>query len=215
VTLCHLCIGGRELPKQTFFNLPDSKKRTLIQAARKEFSRVPIYQASISNIVKSAGIARGSFYQYFADKEDIFFYILDEHAEQIKENFMIRLKKYNGDIFDATTEMFELMLKELPNQENRNFLKNAFLHMTHEVEDSFSMIFRDNEQGDHLEEVGKLISRECLNITNNRELYHMLQIISTVFFRNIVDKFAKDLSHEMVIANYTIEMRLLKEGLYK
>lgn len=203
------------MPKQTFFNLPESKKQTLILAAKKEFSRAPIHQASISNIVKAAEIARGSFYQYFEDKEDVFFFLLDEHAKDIQESFMISLKKYNGDIFDAITEMFHLMLQELPSQENRNFFKNAFLHMTHKTENSFSRVFSDNENSEQLKEISRLINRACLNIVNDRELFHMMQIITTVFFRNFVEKFAKDLTHEEVIESYTIEMRLLKEGLYK
>ncbi|MBM7600906.1 AcrR family transcriptional regulator [Virgibacillus halotolerans] len=203
------------MPKQTFFNLPESKRQTLIQAAQKEFSRVPVYQASISNIVKSAEIARGSFYQYFEDKEDIFFFILEERTKEIQTNFMLSLKKYDGDIFDAITEMFQLLIKGLPNQEKGKFYKNAFLHMTHKIESSFSMIFSNNEEENNLEEISKLINRECLNITNDRELYHMMQILTTVMFRNLVERFAKELTQEEVIASYTIEMKLLKEGLYK
>lgn len=203
------------MPKQTFFNLPESKRKTLIQAAKKEFSRAPIYQASISNIVKSAGIARGSFYQYFEDKEDIFFYLLDEHAKQRQESFIISLKKHDGDIFDAVTEMFLVMIKELPRQEDRSFYKNAFLHMTHRIESSFSRIFCDSESVGNLKEISGFINRTHLNIKSDREFYHLMEIITTVTFGNFVDKFAKELSYEEVIENYTIQMKLLKEGLYK
>ncbi len=58
------------MPKQTFLSLPEDKQNTLIQSAKKEFSRVPLHEASIANIIKDAGIPRGSFYQYFEDKEN-------------------------------------------------------------------------------------------------------------------------------------------------
>lgn len=203
------------MPKQTFFNLPESKKKTLIQAAKQEFSRAPIYQASISNIVKSAGIARGSFYQYFEDKEDIFFFLLDEHAKQRKESFIAALKENDGDIFVTITKIFQLMLEELPTQENRNFFKNAFLHMTHRMESSFSRIFNDNGNGEQLKEMSRLINRANLNFENEREFYHVMQIITTVTFRNFVDKFAKELTNEEVMENFNLEMKLLKDGLYK
>ncbi|MCU5751761.1 TetR/AcrR family transcriptional regulator, partial [Bacillus cereus] len=70
------------MPKQTFFNLEREKKELLIQAAMKEFSRVPLFEASISNIIKDAGIPRGSFYQYFEDKEDVFFFLLNDHSKR-------------------------------------------------------------------------------------------------------------------------------------
>ena len=64
----------KSVPKPTFLNLSKEKQELLITAAKKEFSRVPLNGASISNIIKDAGIPRGSFYQYFEDKEDIFFF---------------------------------------------------------------------------------------------------------------------------------------------
>ena len=50
------------MPKQTFFNLPEEKKQTLIAAAEIEFSKVPLMKASVANIIKIAGIPRGRFY---------------------------------------------------------------------------------------------------------------------------------------------------------
>lgn len=203
------------MPKQTFFNLPESKRQTLIDAAKKEFSRAPIYEASISNIVKSAGIPRGSFYQYFEDKEDAFIFLLEEHAAKRQKNFVSILKNYNGDIFEAMVEMYKVMLNGLPNQENRSFLKNAFLNMTHRTEKTISRIFNDTESNGHLKEINLEINREKLNVTNDREFYHVMQIITAVTCSNFVERFAKDLSCEEAINNYTMEMNLLKVGLYK
>lgn len=59
------------MPKETFLNLSEEKKKKIIKAAQNEFERVPLEQASIKNIVENAGIARGSFYQYFESKEDL------------------------------------------------------------------------------------------------------------------------------------------------
>ena len=102
--------GGRVVPKQTFFNLPHEKRELLIQSAKKEFSRVPLSEASIANIIKSADIPRGSFYQYFEDKEDAFYYILEKQMDTHNSKFFSMLKRNNGDLFDAFIEVFEYML---------------------------------------------------------------------------------------------------------
>ena len=68
------------MPKQTFYNLSTEKQKKIIKSARKEFSGVPLAEASIQKIVQDADIARGSFYQYFEDKEDLFEYIVEEVA---------------------------------------------------------------------------------------------------------------------------------------
>lgn len=203
------------MPKQTFYNLPEDKRQTLLSAAEKEFSRVPLFEASISNIVKSAGIPRGSFYQYFTDKEDAYLYLLSEQARKRQENFIALLKKYEGDLIGAITEMYRLILLELPEQENLDFLKNAFLNMTHKIENIFNRIFDVNESREQLKEISIVINKQCLNISDDKELHHVIQIITSVTFHNLVEKFAKEMSYEEAMDNFNTEMNLLKKGLYK
>jgi AcrR family transcriptional regulator len=46
-----------------------------------EFSENDYANVSISRIVARAGIAKGSFYQYFENKEDLYGYLVDVIAE--------------------------------------------------------------------------------------------------------------------------------------
>src|SRR5699024_12161721 len=87
------------LPKQTFFNLAEEKRETLIQAAKKEFSRGSLYEASIANIVKEADIPRGSFYQYFKDKDDLYFYLLTKLVVEQWIRLYDNLQMYDGYMF--------------------------------------------------------------------------------------------------------------------
>ena len=75
------------MPKQTFFNLPEDKRNALTDIAIDEFGTHDYATASISRIVAKAGIAKGSLYQYFEDKKDLFFYLLDLVAE-VKLSFL-------------------------------------------------------------------------------------------------------------------------------
>ena len=65
------------MPKQTFLNLPDEKRKAFLETALDEFANNDYNTASISKIVEKAGIAKGSVYQYFEDKQDLFMYLLD------------------------------------------------------------------------------------------------------------------------------------------
>ena len=64
------------MPKETFFNLPDEKRNLIISAAMEEFSKASYDAASINQICKKSGISKGSFYQYFADKLELYVYIM-------------------------------------------------------------------------------------------------------------------------------------------
>lgn len=70
------------MPKATFFNLPDDKRQQVIDAAIDEFAQQGYEAASISRLVVQAGIAKGSFYQYFEDKADLFHYLLEVAGEE-------------------------------------------------------------------------------------------------------------------------------------
>ena len=69
------------MPKQTFLNLPEAKQRKIIAAASDEFSAYGLENASTNRIVANSGISKGSFYQYFEDKRDLF-----NHLMRILEN---------------------------------------------------------------------------------------------------------------------------------
>lgn len=70
------------MPKETFYNLPDKKRERIEEIAIDEFSSKGYDQATISAIVKKAKIAKGSFYQYFNDKKDLFKHIMDLIAKE-------------------------------------------------------------------------------------------------------------------------------------
>ncbi|MGB8984927.1 MAG: TetR/AcrR family transcriptional regulator [Anaerolineales bacterium] len=75
------------MPKQTFLNLPSEKRETVLNAAVDEFAEYGLENASTNRIVKNSGIAKGSFYQYFEDKQDVFLYLLSEMERAEMEFF--------------------------------------------------------------------------------------------------------------------------------
>lgn len=64
------------MPRDTFFNLSEDKRNRIIEAALIEFENYSFENASTNRIVDSAGISKGSFYQYFEDKKDLYKYII-------------------------------------------------------------------------------------------------------------------------------------------
>lgn len=69
------------MPKDTFYNLNEEKKKKIFDAAVKEFAARRFSDASINQIIKTAEIPRGSFYQYFDGKEDIYLYVIKEMSK--------------------------------------------------------------------------------------------------------------------------------------
>ena len=81
------------MPTVTFDHLPENKRQRILDAAVKEFSERNLSSAKLSNIVKDAQISRGSIYQYFPTKEDLYVYIFDtlrtRRAEYVQPAFSL------------------------------------------------------------------------------------------------------------------------------
>ena len=73
------------MPTGTFFRLPEEKRSRLMEVAWEEFSNTPYAKVSINRIIQAAQIPRGSFYQYFADKEELFLYMVESLQNSLKE----------------------------------------------------------------------------------------------------------------------------------
>lgn len=100
------------MPTSTFFNLPEEKRQRFIDLALEEFAQYDFENASISRVVARAEIAKGSLYQYFADKKDLYFYLLSL-ASQKKGEFLSAALSSTGDqpIFEQLDGLFSAMLQ--------------------------------------------------------------------------------------------------------
>jgi len=89
------------LVKQGFLNLSDAEQHRIIDAALDEFAEKDYEAASLNNIIARAGISKGSMYHYFANKEDLYFYLINRVLEA-KEIF---LKKALTELSKPLAEM--------------------------------------------------------------------------------------------------------------
>lgn len=116
----------------TFANLPPDKQQRIVEAAINEFAANGYQRASVNTIVKRAGIAKGSVYQYFTNKEALFLYVFEQFALSVKRGVKaqagrgakhgffdhVREVLLAGVAFiDANPQAFELYLKILFEQE--------------------------------------------------------------------------------------------------
>lgn len=98
------------MPTTTFFNLPAPKREKLLAAARAEFARVPYGEASINQIIRAAGIPRGSFYMYFRDKEELFSFLIREYIHMAEALMVQFMESCGGDPFAALPALYDYVL---------------------------------------------------------------------------------------------------------
>jgi AcrR family transcriptional regulator len=82
----------------TFTNLPQDRQEAVVMAAAEEFALKDYESASLSEIIKRIGIAKGSFYRYFDSKLSLYRYVL---------NYALQLRlQHEGQILDAPIDDF-------------------------------------------------------------------------------------------------------------
>src|SRR6478609_3242705 len=90
------------MPKPTFFRLPDERRDRLVEEAILEFADRTYAEASLSQIAQRARIPKGSFYQYFEDKLDLYRWLLTDEVPRRKRAFLGERKE--GPAFWAHLE---------------------------------------------------------------------------------------------------------------
>jgi TetR/AcrR family transcriptional regulator len=96
------------MAKPTFYNLAEDKRQVIVDVAIDEFLERGFERASISQMVARAGIAKGSFYQYFEDKHDLFMYLVELIAQEKAAYFKDRQPPDPSlDFFALLRWMFE------------------------------------------------------------------------------------------------------------
>lgn len=205
------------MPKDTFLNLSEDKKNKVISAAKKEFSRVPIEEASIKNIVEEAEIARGSFYQYFESKEDLLKYMLRSKEEILETFLQKRLKETKGDIFQVYIDMFDFMTKELMNSEDKAFFIMTLKNIRVGDEKSVTLIdIEENKpKGPFQKEVFlNMIDRSKLKVENDEDLKIIIKMLYLITRKALVSSF-KGTPYHNVRKDYIKMVEYLKHGTLK
>jgi AcrR family transcriptional regulator len=64
---------------------PDARKQELVDTAEKLFIRYGYDEVSVSDIVKKAGVAQGTFYYYFKSKDDMRNAVIEKNIDEVKE----------------------------------------------------------------------------------------------------------------------------------
>ncbi len=95
------------MPKDTFLNLPEKKRLLIEEAAIDEFAAWGFDNASINRIVADCQIAKGSFYQYFEDKKDLFNYLMTRISQKKLDYISpVMLNPQAHDFFTLLQELY-------------------------------------------------------------------------------------------------------------
>ncbi len=199
------------MPKKTFFNLPKEKRERITNAALAIFNEKGYDHTSINDIVRAAEIPRGSFYQYFESKFDVFFLLVKE-AQKKKLEYLGPLleKRKDEPFFDILMDAFSLALQYL-----RDYPEYALLgrHMYHAgAEEVLRMVERLDEEGVKNPLYFLKRDQEKGHIRDDIDIRVLARMIYALLGPELLDAFHRGASDEELYHLAKNHIDILKQG---
>lgn len=200
------------MPTDTFFRLPKEKQTSIFASAIKEFSRVPFHEASINQIIMNANIARGSFYMYFQDKEDLYSYIIEKQTEKLEIIFAKVLKKEKGDLIQTYLSLFQMMIEKLDQDKQKKLFRNIIMNTDFKNDSFFEKKHAKTLITDQLL---KMVNFENMMILTPEEFNEVIDLIHMIFIHNLVMILKFDLDRMVAYQKLERQLMIVKNGLYR
>lgn len=138
------------MPKETFFNLNNEKQEKIMRAAINEFLNHGFENGNIGEIAKTAGVAKGSMYQYFENKRELFLFSIKWSIEFITKKYekFLSIPTTKVNIFDYLYESSNTIVQQL--KEERElviFIQDIFLgKYKSQMDDSMEYMLKYSEE---------------------------------------------------------------------
>lgn len=180
----------------TFQNLKEDKKNRIIDAALEEFSLRPFNEASITNIVKNADISRGSFYQYFGNKENIYKYLVNYLYTKHRDELVDILLKNSGQLYPSLLEFYEHYIDALFESKYFAFYKNTFRYVNHYLigdEGVLSLRNQSTNREEQQKQFMTIVSMDDLKAASSKEVLEYIYFLVNTIHHMVIDGFVNDL----------------------
>lgn len=203
------------MPTKTFLRLPLEKQKVLIEAAEREFSRVDYATASINQIIQDANIPRGSFYMYFQDKEDLYFYLVKGYVQKMFQRISLLLDSHHGDFIASFEELREEIIDFCFDPQKGQFLRRIFLNLRHTTE---RKVFAPPQEPFFKKDLDQILAKTEKNLyhySSQEMLLDSLAMVMLITTNSIVCTMMNPEMREEEKNNYKRRIEIIRYGILR
>src|SRR5215467_11158439 len=97
------------MPTVTWARLDPARRAAVVEAAEAEFGAHGYSRGSLNVIARRAGVAKGSLFQYFADKRDLYAFIADVGSQRVRAYMETRIIELDPSrpFFEFLTDLLD------------------------------------------------------------------------------------------------------------
>lgn len=207
------------MPTQRFLRLSEEKQQIICKAIRQEFIRTPYNLISINQIIKNAGISRGSFYTYFIDKEDAVAHVMQEDYAMMKRLCKQALRQMDGDILEMYYLIFEFLAEKWwSNDLQIEIIKNLFFDSVNAKKGSENISgqkrFADLLYCMEETELTDMINLDILRIKKHEDIRIIMNMGSCILYQSLAEYERKPTRLDEIRNRLRLQIEILKYGAY-
>lgn len=199
------------MPTERFLNLPQEKQQRIRDATLAEFARVPFEEVSINKIIQAAGIPRGSFYQYFTDKNDLLHYVMRDYSDMITRKVKEQMRATGGNVFEVFSHMLRCTAEFGLQKDRYDLCRNVFAHLRLCSEGAFELVHVS--MADMLAEFLPYADTSHFRYTSMKDLEDILDMLVSLLRRALARVFTERAAWPRVQRRFDNQLRMLQEGL--
>lgn len=97
------------MPTVTWARVDPARRAAVLAAAEAEFGARGFSQGSLNVIARRAKVAKGSLFQYFADKRDLYAFVADAAGQRVRSFMEVRIRELdpNRPFFEFLTDLLD------------------------------------------------------------------------------------------------------------
>ncbi len=97
------------MPTVTWARVDPIRRAAVVEAAEAEFGAHGFSRGSLNVIARRAGVAKGSLFQYFADKRDLYAFIADIGSQRVRSYMEARIRELDPSrpFFEFLTDLLD------------------------------------------------------------------------------------------------------------
>lgn len=197
MTVCHFRRGF--MPKNTYFNLNDEKKKMVYDTLRCSFEKKSIRDITVKELVDELKIPRGSFYQYFDSIEDAYFYVLEKEIVEIHDLFLNLLRDNNLNLISALDLFANILADEIFKEKNYKLYRSRYISFDTDLENKWKALRSKNPA--------------CQNSMFSLVDCEKLNFISSVVHSLVKRLFNENWDRKDFLDHYKLYINWIKEGI--
>jgi len=205
-----------------FENLPEGKKKRILDAAIEEFAVNGYDKASTNSIVKKADISKGILFHYFGSKKNLFLYLFDYCINTLIDKYYLLEDIEAEDIFERFMRMSMKKMKVIQDEPLMNKLVfSAITNMPKDLKEELTVRY-NNYTSKYLPEFfEKVDTTNFKEGIDSQKAIELMMICMDGLSSKYIQRY-KDVSMDEIMNNYEEIMEdfnkyldILKFGIYK